>query len=447
MTETEIEPGNTADGVANAAPEFAAGQTIAGCYEVLRRLGAGGMGVVYEARDLALNRVVAIKVAREASFAELITREARIMAAFEHSGLPTVYHLDTARGLPYVVMERLRGQSLSSYMSDMQTAFAMEETRRLLLSVIESLQVLHDAYLAHRDVKPANIMLVPPDRVVLLDFGISDMECHAGASAIVGSPHYMAPEAATGALEPGRAHLADVYALGVIGYQMLSGRKPFHGQTITEIVTEHLTTEPVHLSVLCPDVPRALTELIMEMLSKKPEERPSPIATIAERLRAITSGESMPATTHSHTAQSQIRILVADDERSIWELLSYVFEDHGYELVCVEDGVQALAEFESSNFDIVIADKNMPRLDGLKLLRQIKELRPATDFVMITGYPSMDAAVYALNHGAIRFLQKPFDIDDLARTIEHLASRHLALRNSGTLSERYVVESRPLWRA
>lgn len=446
ITETELQSGSVPKDSASSEPNFAEGHVVGQFYELQRRLGAGGMGIVYEAHDHALNRRVAIKVARGASFAKTLTREARIMAAFEHPGLPTVYALGTSGdGLPYVVMERLHGQSLASYIHSIEATFSAEETRYILTSVIDSLHVLHSAYIAHRDIKPSNIMLVPPNRVVLLDFGISDMERYAAHGAIVGSPHYMSPEVAAGRLESGKAHLADIYALGVIGYQMLSGRKPFRGQNIAEIVSQHLTVDPIHLRDLCPDVPVAMTDLIMEMLAKEPARRPNPIENIAERLRAVDIGGVMPDVKKSNEP-AKIRILIADDEPSIWSLLSYVFEDHGYDIVCVEDGQQALAEFERSNFDIVIADKNMPRLDGLALLEQVRALRPSTDFVMITGYPSMDAAVQALNLGAVRFLQKPFDIDDLARTVEHLASRHIALRNNGALVETFRA-SRPSWPA
>ena len=178
-----------------------------------------------------------------------------------------------------------------------------------------------------------------------------------------------------------------------------------------------------------------MADVIMAMLAKNPEHRPSSIDTVADELRSLNMDDPVSRRPGPETTEVKIRILVADDEPSIWELISYVFEDHGYDIVCVENGERALEELNHSTFDIVIADKNMPKVDGLELLTRAKQLRPATDFVMITGYPAMDAAVHALNHGAVKFLQKPFDIDDLARTIEHLASRHTVLRSTESLAD------------
>ena len=252
MTQTELVSDAPLSGLANVAPRYAKGDIIGGCYELRELLGTGGMGLVYEAHDHALNRTIAIKLAKSTTFAEPLAREARIMAAFQHPGLPTVYAMGTHEGYPYVVMERLRGRSLSEHIEHVQATFSVDETRYLMLSIISSLRILHRAQVAHRDIKPSNIMIVPPDRVVLLDFGTSDMERYVSTSSIVGSPHYMAPEVTIGTIEPGRAHLTDVYALGVIGFRMLTGRKPFDGDNIAELATKHLTHEVPHTARVVP---------------------------------------------------------------------------------------------------------------------------------------------------------------------------------------------------
>ena len=457
------------------------------CYEIRRLLGAGAMGQVYEAHDRELNRLVAIKVCRPGVDAEQLRREARIMAAFQHPGLTAVYNLGVHRGMSYAVMERLRGRSMASHLNE--RLFSAGETWDILLSTAESLSVLHRANLVHRDLKPANVMLVPPRRVVLLDFGICEMEQFVPQKALAGSLHYIAPEVATGQVRAGDAHLIDVYALGVIGFQMLTGRMPYLSATVAQLMGDVVTKDVPSIATLRPGVHPPLAELIQSMLARNPAERPATIDVVATQLRAmLVSGvfdrphghsgaanrsratwesgfgdgpawnsdtgaiaRSSQATTsselpgHSQTGSynadlqrtdeslDRIRILVADDEPAIWSLMSYVLEEQGYEIVFVEEGERALAEFEKQPFEIVITDKNMPKMDGVELLREVKKRRPSTDVVLITGYPSRQAVRQSIEGGAVSLIEKPFDIDEMAETVARLAKRQRALRASAAL--------------
>lgn len=389
---------------------------------------------MFRGHDKQLNRRVAIKVMKRGMDPDVLRREARIMAAFQHPGLPTVHAMGTHHGVAYLVMEYLYGQTLQAHIKHIQPILSLEETRRVMLAVADSLQLLHGAQLAHRDLKPANIMMVPPDRVVLMDFGIADVERYA-SQMVVGSPHYMAPEVASGKLQSGAAHLTDIYSLGVIGYQLLTGRKPFQGENIAELLSNMISQDAPAIHELRPDLPSDMAALINDMTHKDPTMRPLSIELVSARLRAMDLDGSVSAAPAEEPTPNAVRILAADDEPRIWELMAYVFEDRGYDITFVEDGEQALNEFARNHFDIVIADKNMPKLDGLELLVEIKKLRPVTDVVLITGYPSMDAAVAALNSGAVRFIQKPFDIDDLAQIIDNLASKHMALRVTQSLDD------------
>lgn len=416
------------------APLFPVGTVLNECYRLRCVLGSGGMGHVYEAHDTALNRLVAIKVSRPDIAAETLVREARIMAAFRHPGLPTVHAMGKYKGVDYVVMERLVGRSLADYMDDGSRRFSEEETRDILLAVADSLEVLHQATLVHRDLKPSNIMLVPPDRIVLFDFGICDLERFATEENIVGTKYYIAPEVVTGAIKSGQVYLTDVYALGVIGFQMLTGRPPFPGESVTEVLTRLVCEETPSITEFRPDISPPMAGLIMDMLSKDPLGRP-PVSLVKARLHVISAGDHAERPSEVSPGERPIRILVADDEPGIWDLMSYVLEDHGYEIVCVADGARALQELETRSFDIVITDKNMPHMSGLELLRTIKETSPTTDVILVTGYSSKAAEMIALNAGATCYLEKPFNIDELAMTVDRIAAKHRALRQRPDLRQ------------
>ena len=432
---------------------FASGHVIDGCYEIRQILGKGGMGQVFEAHDRELNRRVAIKVTPPGLFEDELLREARVMAAFHHPGLPIVHATGKHDGVRYVVMERLSGRSLGAYMRP-GTVFGAGETRDILLAVAESLSILHDANLAHRDIKPDNIMVVPPQRIVLVDFGITNMEQYMAESDIAGSMHYIAPEVLTNEVRSGFGHLTDIYALGVIGFQMLTGRTPYLDTKTSALICRVVSEDAPSITRLRPGVYAPLADLLSEMLTRVAAERPPSIDVVVAQLRAMQIADSdrpralgpeihhttdtahiaTPTRTRTVTDEGAdhdpIRILVADDEQAVWELLSYVLEDYGYDIVFVSDGQRAVEEFEKGSFEIVITDKNMPKMSGIELLRHVKRLRPSTDVVLITGYPSRRAEVESVQGGAVSLIEKPFDIDEIAQLGAKLAKRQRELRTN-----------------
>jgi eukaryotic-like serine/threonine-protein kinase len=266
------------------------GAIIDGKYEVRRVLGSGGMGQVFEARDLGLNRIVAVKVAWPGIGAASLRREAQVLAAFRHPGLATVHGLGTAAdGNDFMVMERLSGASLAEFLDRRQAApLPVVEILYLVDGICDALAPVHASGLAHADLKPANIMLLPGGRVVLLDFGIARIEqLRDGGTRISGSPHYMAPEAIRGRVSTGSAHLIDLYALGVIAYVMLAGAPPFDHANPVELMMSHLHEAAPRLSDRRADVPAALDQLIAELLAKDPADRPADIEVVRAELRRV----------------------------------------------------------------------------------------------------------------------------------------------------------------
>jgi eukaryotic-like serine/threonine-protein kinase len=276
----------TGDAHPKAADIYKAGQVVDGKYEIRRILGAGGMGQVFEAQDRELNRLVALKACWPHVGDESLKREARVLAAFRAPGLVTVHELATDGGITFMIMERLSGTTLAELLIRRNGPLPIDEAVRIMLAMCDSLAPLHASGLAHADLKPANIMLAPGDRMVLLDFGIARIEqLRAGSQRITGSPHYMAPEAIRGAIQVGAAHLIDIYALGVIGFVMLTGQPPFQHDNPIELMMAHVHHEPPRVSSLRPDVPASIDRLFDELLAKDPADRPADIDVVRAELR------------------------------------------------------------------------------------------------------------------------------------------------------------------
>jgi serine/threonine protein kinase/tetratricopeptide (TPR) repeat protein len=260
---------------------------LADRYRVLSRLGRGGMGEVYEGHDLELDRRVALKIAPRDRVTDLVwverfLRQARALARIDHPGVVRVYDRGLhARELPFVVMEHLVGQDLAQVLR-MRGRLALEQVLDLGEQIAAGLEATHAADVIHRDLKPSNIVLLtdgkPTPRVKLVDFGISKLPAQedlTGSRELLGTAGYIAPELLDGAFEASAA--SDVYALGVILFELLAGRRPFREDAQSELLRAIRVEPPPSLRTLDQQVPRALDELILRMLAKSAAARPSAV--------------------------------------------------------------------------------------------------------------------------------------------------------------------------
>lgn len=246
-------------------------------YEIVRRLGSGGMADVYLAKDTHLGRNVAIKVlykryARDDEFVARFRHEAHAAAALNHPHIVSIYDRGEAEGSYYIAMEYLEGQSLKEFIGakgQLEPAHAVEIGQQIL----QALQFAHEHNVIHRDIKPHNIVINGRGQVKVTDFGIA----RAGSSArmtetgsIIGTAQYLSPEQAKGqAVERG----SDLYSLGVVLYEMLTGRVPFDGENPVAIALKHLSDEPVPPQALVPEIPDNLNAVVMRALAKSPHDR------------------------------------------------------------------------------------------------------------------------------------------------------------------------------
>lgn len=277
-------------------------------YDILRELGRGGIGVVYLARQTSLNRLVALKVLRSGPHANAEERgrfhqEAEVVARLRHPNIVHVYEVGEHNGVPFLALEYVEGGSLGDRLrGDPQPiagAVALVET------VARAIDHAHQAGLVHRDLKPANILVQPrsPDSGLadcfskITDFGLAkrldDPNQRTASGDIIGTPSYMAPEQAGGRGQVGPA--TDVYALGAILYELLTGRPPFKGATAVDTVVQLIHQEPVRPGSLRPDLPRDLETICLACLSKEPSRRYPSAAALADDLERFRRGQPILA--------------------------------------------------------------------------------------------------------------------------------------------------------
>ncbi len=267
---------------------------VMGDYEILGRLGRGGMCAVYLAQDLALNRRVAIKLVLPELVSEFgiaqrrLKREARTAASLSHPSIIPVYAVRQVDDLVFFVMKHIEGRALSAVIKD-KGALPIPTVVSILRQLGSGLEYAHRRGVIHRDIKPANIMLDREGWAVLADFGIakvSDGQEITATGSAIGTPCYMSPEQCSGVTA---TMASDQYSLGIVAYEMLVGAPPFLGDSVASVITQHLFEPPPSVEEMVQDCPSVLSDVVARMLVKNPDERwPS----IGEALEALGSEQT-----------------------------------------------------------------------------------------------------------------------------------------------------------
>lgn len=454
-----------------------------GKYEIQGILGKGGMGVVYKAFDPVIRRQVAIKViaksALEPSALEYtLTRfrhEAQAVGRLTHPRIAAIYDYGEDPHLAYIVMELVNGKSLYHHLRN-DAHFELKEIGEIIRQLLDGLGYAHAQGVVHRDVKPPNILVNDDGRIKISDFGIAhiDTSTVTQVGEIMGSPGYMSPEQITGSEIDARS---DLYCVGVIAYELLTGKKPFAGDNI-EIMRRVINEQPTNPSQYDPKISALLDWATQKALAKKPEDRfqtarefseafakgigasiraaaepakdavvDAPAQRIAPNLldaarllsgtgQAQTAAAEAPtqpaiaATANIDSGGKKARILFVDDEERILTALRSIFRVDNH-VFTATNGPEALELVKKFHPHIVVSDQRMPDMPGVELLRQVKDIAPNTVRMLLTGYSDLAATVGSINEGEVfRFIAKPWDNHDIRETVAEAVTIALELADT-----------------
>ncbi len=278
-------------------PEENTDQNLLGKYRIIERIGSGGMAEVYLGRHDKLNREVAIKVLRpslinDPQFTARFEREARLAANLRHPGIVQVFDFDTEDDRHYLIMEYIKGGTLKARLQSLRNAgefMPLDEISHYLTRIAEALDYAHSQGMLHRDLKPANILIDPAGNSYLADFGIARLAgepeiTHTGT--LMGTPSYMSPEQCEGLPLTGAS---DLYSLGIILYEMLTGGVPFDAESPLAILQKHIHEAPPPLNDIRPELPAALNSFMQCVLAKNPMERFPNALKMAEEFKRIAA--------------------------------------------------------------------------------------------------------------------------------------------------------------
>ena len=453
-----------------------------GKYEIQDVLGKGGMGVVYKAFDCAISRRVAIKAITKSSLdaGELghvmgrFRHEAQAVGRLVHPRIVQIYDYGEDDETAFIVMELVNGKTLQQHLLQ-EVRYEIREVGEIVLELLDGIGHAHAAGVVHRDIKPSNILVNSDGRIKISDFGIAHLESSnlTKIGDVLGTPHYMAPEQFLGTEVDA---LVDLFAIGVIAYELLTGEKPFRGNTAT-VMQQVLNEQPANPSRLNPRLSPLMDRVLQKALAKKREDRfqnarefteafreaidatlssaaGEPAAVAAPDSSALLSaarllnvgpaaksaqpaGEVPPAIAGERaivfdTSIRKARLLVIDDEERILTALKSLFRSR-YHVFTTSDGNKALEFLRKYQMHVIVSDQRMPAMLGVELLRRSREISPRSVRILLTGYSDLAAIVGSINDGEVyRFISKPWDNSELQTIVAEAVTIALELADTKT---------------
>ena len=402
-------------------------------FRIVSKLGEGGMGAVYLARDTRLDRNVAIKLltaelAGDTRHVERFRQEARLASSLNHPNIAQVYETGEHEGAPFLVMEYVEGEPLTARIArgPMKPAEVLDAGAQ----AADALDAAHSQGIVHRDIKPANLIFDARGRLKILDFGLARREAQAAArepgdgetvlmttgNLVLGTVHYMSPEQALGHEVD---HRSDLFSLGVVLYEMCAGRLPFDGENSQQVIAKILSSQPEAVARFNYEVPEGLDRLIRKCLEKERTRRYQSARELLvdlENLRRDTGSRAAA----SVVAPSVLRVVIVDDEELARGLLrEYIRATPGIELVAeCANGFEAAKMIPALKPDVVILDVQMPKLNGFEVLELIGTETPV---IFATAFD--DYAMRAFDANAVDYLLKPFSLERFQTAIGRVRQR------------------------
>lgn len=391
-----------------------------GEYVVEGIIGSGGMGVVFLARDEALNREVAIKLIRPNLLNELnlsrFEKEARAMARVTHPNVAAVYDSGEHAGAPYLVMEYIPGDTVEHLLDSLDGPMPVDQVLGIMDQACRGVQAIHDSGTIHGDLKPSNLLVGPRFRVAVVDLGLAElMRVHTTEPIVVGTPSYISPERATATILPRELQTrADVYALGVIAFELLTGTLPFDAPTNREMMSKHVFDAPPRPSEFIVDLNPVLDVPILAALSKSPRER---VPTAEAFRKALATARDTVS-----KAQGSRGVLLIDDDADFRALVSAHLTDafSGVRVSEYDNGVSGLRAVKKKLFGLAIVDLDMPGMNGVEVTAAIRAEDPDLPIIIVTGTGGAADWRVLQALGARSFFVKPLQTEEFLGTVRTL---------------------------
>ena len=459
-----------------------------GKYVVQGELGRGGMGVVYQAMDPLIERRVAIKTvskhllaaqdAQEAgAMMQRFKREAQAAGRLTHPNIVAVFDYGETDDIAYIAMEHVAGQGLDEVMRAGKPLTA-SLVQTIATQLLDALQFAHALGVVHRDIKPANLIITADGRIKVCDFGIAHLESSqlTQSGTTLGTPSYMSPEQIRGLATSARS---DLFSVGVVIYQMLTGQRPFVGDTIASLMHSVLLGQFLAATEVNPGLDSALDAVLSRALAVQPTDRFQSAAEFSKALSLAFDGVVWQAADNYDVTVKQVvanstaatlpklrkidftsvqkkisidtsrpqlaavdadrpRVLFVDDEERLLSGLKLLFNQH-YEVHLATGGERALQLLEQYHFHVIVSDQRMPHMTGTELLSKARLASPNTVRILLTGYSDLAAIVGSVNEGEVyRFASKPWNTQDIRATLAEAAAIGQALESAPVASESTV---------
>ena len=303
------------------------GMFVGDRYEIISKIGTGGMSDVYKAKDHTLGRFVAIKVLKpefseDVNFVTKFRTEAQSAAGLEHPNIVNIYDVGSENGMHYIVMEYVEGITLKTYI-EKKGQLTFKETVSIAIQVARGIEAAHNKGIIHRDIKPQNIIISTEGKVKVTDFGIARAASSNTISAdVMGSVHYASPEQARNGFVDGKS---DIYSLGIVMYEMVTGRVPFDGDTTVAVAIQHLQEEIVAPSAYAPNLPISMEKIILKCTQKNPDRRYESMTALLADLRKALISPDEDFVVIAPVSQEKTRVINEEEINKIKQETSNIY--------------------------------------------------------------------------------------------------------------------------
>ncbi len=388
------------------------GHVLADRYQIVKLLGSGGMADVYHAWDKELEESLAVKVLHHSigsrsNMVERFKTEIRLARRVVHPNVCRIYDFGASKDLKFVTMELLPGATLDTHMAS-HPELDLGSRLTIFREILSGLEAAHQLGIIHRDLKPQNVMVAPDGSPVITDFGIArelDSGNNTTASGeVLGTPAYMAPERMLG----GKVDLrSDIYSLGVILFELVTGERPFSGITVFDMARNQLSIDPPPPTSLAPHLPPWLEQVILKLLAKQPEDRFQSVASVMAEL---------PQTGRIKT------VLLVDDDSTMLSIVGVHLNQAGISVLTADNGGAGIEMLQDKEPDLLCLDFTMPQMDGFQVATYLRHLGSKVPIFMLTGMQDPQYEKQAARLGIEQFFTKPLDIEAFVNAV----SRRLA---------------------